>query len=116
MDQIIVEGLEIDCVIGVFEHEKLRTQTLSLDLWLCHDLRAAGEQDDLSLTLDYGTISERLRAFAASHQFELLETLADRFAHILINEFRVSSLKLHLRKFAAVPRAHSVGVMIEREA
>ena len=114
MDKVLIEALEVDTVIGVYEWERTITQTLSLDLLLATDIRAAAEDDDLSRTLDYDAISRRIGTFAKENDFELVETFAERLAAMLRDEFSIPWLRLTIRKPGAVPNARAVGVMIER--
>ncbi|MBK8970764.1 MAG: dihydroneopterin aldolase [Hahellaceae bacterium] len=114
VDKVFIEGLTLDCVIGVYAHEKTFRQRLFLDLEMAFDLSRAGASDDLRLTLDYHAISQRLIAYASAHQVALLETLAERMAEILLSEFRVPWLRLKIRKPGAVAEAVTVGIEIER--
>lgn len=114
MDKIVIEALEIDTIIGVYEFEQTYPQRLFLDVELYCDTKPAAVSDELSLALDYAKVCSRLREYAWANSVLLLETLAERFAELLHNEFSVSRLKLHLRKPSALAETASVGVVIER--
>ncbi len=114
MDLVLIETLGVDTVIGVYEWERTITQRLLLDLELATDIRPAAASDDIALTLDYAAISERIIAFAAEHEFALVETFAERLADSLREEFAIAWLRLTIRKPAAVPEAAAVGVSIAR--
>ncbi|QTF93634.1 dihydroneopterin aldolase [Halomonas sp. BM-2019] len=114
MDLVLIESLGVDTVIGVYDWERTITQRLALDLALATDIRPAAAADDIALTLDYAAISERIAAFAAEHQFALVETFAERLAAVLREEFAIAWLRLTVRKPGAVPAADAVGVQIER--
>ncbi|WP_404475251.1 dihydroneopterin aldolase [Vreelandella venusta] len=114
MDRILIEGLTVDTVIGVYDWERTIAQSLSLDLSLATDIRPAAATDDLRLTLDYAAICQRIQQFANEHQFALVETFAERLAACLRSEFSISWLRLTLRKPGAVPQASSVGLEIIR--
>lgn len=114
MDLVLIEALAVDTVIGVYDWERSIQQRLVLDLALATDIRPAAAGDDLSQTLDYAAISERIAAFAAAHDFELVETFAERLATTLRAEFGIPWLRLTVRKPGAVPQAAAVGVTIER--
>ena len=116
MDLVLIEALKVDTVIGVYDWERTLTQTLELDLALATDIRPAAADDDLTRTLDYAAISERIAAFGAASEFALVETFAERLAAILRDEFGIAWLRLTLRKPGAVPAARAVGVCIERGA
>ena len=114
VDQIIIEALQIDTVIGVYPFEKTFQQRLYLDMVLAWDIRVAGQSDKLEDTLNYAAVCERLRDYAAEHRFQLLETLLEKFSELLHQEFGVRWMRLHIRKPSAVAEAASVGVRIER--
>ncbi|UYG04837.1 dihydroneopterin aldolase [Halomonas sp. LR3S48] len=114
MDCVLIESLELETVIGVYDWERSIRQRLTLDLELATDIRPAAADDDLARTLDYAAISQRIARFAAEHDFALVETFAERLAQLLMAEFAVPWLRLTLRKPGAVPAAASVGVRIER--
>ncbi len=114
MDLVLIESLGVDTVIGVYDWERTITQRLVLDLELATDIRPAAADDDIAQTLDYAAISERVEAFAADHDFALVETFAERLAGMLREEFSIPWLRLSVRKPGAVPSASAVGVRIER--
>ncbi|MEQ4537433.1 MAG: dihydroneopterin aldolase [Billgrantia sp.] len=114
MDCVLIESLELETVIGVYDWERTIRQRLVLDLELATDIRPAAADDDLTKTLDYAAISQRIQHFADEHDFALVETFAERLAELLMTEFSVPWLRLTLRKPGAVPAAAAVGVRIER--
>ncbi|MGY6564248.1 MAG: dihydroneopterin aldolase [Halomonadaceae bacterium] len=114
MDCVLIESLELETVIGVYDWERTIRQRLVLDLELATHIRPAAADDDLTKTLDYAAISQRIQRFADEHDFALVETFAERLAQLLMTEFFVPWLRLTLRKPGAVPAAAAVGVRIER--
>ena len=114
MDKVFIEQLAVNTVIGVCDWERTITQRLVLDLCMAWDIRQAATDDDLQYTLDYAAVSEHVLAFAARHQFELVETFAERLAAELMQTFGIGGLRLKLTKPGAVPQAAGVGVIIER--
>ncbi|EKE70237.1 dihydroneopterin aldolase [Gallaecimonas xiamenensis] len=114
-DRIFIEGLEVYAVIGVFDWEKTHKRKLVFDLELATDIRAAARGDDYGQALCYGKISAFITQYTENHQFELLETLAERIAQHLISDFGVSWLRLKLSKPRAVANARNVGLIIERQ-
>ncbi len=97
-DQIIIEGLRIDSLIGVYAHERERPQPLVFDVALGVDLRAPGRSDQLADTLDYATIVAVLRDFVAERSDQLLERLAEDCCALLAARFRPRWIRLHVRK------------------
>ncbi|MCB1648619.1 MAG: dihydroneopterin aldolase [Pseudomonadales bacterium] len=114
MDIVYIQDLGIETVIGVYDWERECRQTVRLSLEMASDIRAAAAQEDLSQTLDYHAIAERLSAFVQASEFQLIETLAEEVAALLMREFGVRWLRLQVSKPGAVPAARDVGVRIER--
>ena len=114
-DSIFIEKLSFLASIGVFEWEKQFEQKLELDIELSTDIRPAAANDDLNLTLNYAAISELVIQLAKAEHHDLIETLAEKIAAKLLQEFNTQQVSLTLRKPSAVPAAASVGVKITRQ-
>ena len=114
MDIIYLHDLRIDTVIGVFDWERRIRQTVILDLDLSADIRRAAASDDLADTLNYKAVAKRLIDFVGHSEFQLVETLAERIAELVLDEFAVQWLRLRVNKLGALRGARDVGVVIER--
>ncbi|MGN0864253.1 MAG: dihydroneopterin aldolase [Stenotrophomonas koreensis] len=114
MDKVFIEGLEIPALIGIYDWERRIRQTLVFDLEMGFDNRHPAASDNIEHTLNYKAISKRLIEFVGQSDFGLVETLAERCAAIVLEEFAVSWLRLKLSKPGAVRGARAVGVIIER--
>lgn len=114
VDIIYLHDLRIDTVIGVFDWERRIKQTVILDLEMATDIRKAAATDQLDDTLNYKAVAKRLIQFVEESEFQLVETLAERVADIVLSEFDVPWLRLRLNKQGAVRGARDVGVIIER--
>lgn len=113
-DRILIEGLEVRTVIGIFDWEREIRQTVRLDLEMAWDISRAAASDDIEHALDYKAVSKRLIAFVESSSFGLIEALAESCASIVLNEFSVPWLHLKLSKPGAVRGSENVAVVIER--
>jgi dihydroneopterin aldolase len=114
MDIVFLHGLKIETVIGAFDWERRIEQTVVLDLDLGFDIRGAAASDNLGDALNYKAVAKRLTAFVGAGQFHLVETLAERVAELLLEEFPIDWLRLRVNKPGAVRGARDVGVLIER--
>ena len=114
MDIVFITGLRADTVIGVYDWERRIRQTVVLDLELASDNRRAAASDGIGDALDYAAISARLLSFIEESEFQLIETLAEQVAALVLAEFAVPWLRLRLAKPGAVAEARDVGVLIER--
>ena len=114
MDIVFIEDLRIDTVIGIYDWERRVRQTLSFDVEMAFDNTLPAASDDIALTLNYKDVSKRLIDYVGASSFGLVETLAERCAAIIRDEFGVSWVRLKLSKPGAVRGARAVGVRIER--
>lgn len=115
MDKILVRGLKVSTIVGIFDWEREVPQPVILDLEMGTDIRAAAAADDIGATIDYKAVSDRLCDFIATNQFRLIETLAEQCADILLQEFAITALTLRVSKPEAVPAADTVCVEISRQ-
>jgi len=114
MDLVFIEDLRIDTIIGVYDWERRTRQTIALDVEMAFDNTRPAATDAIADTLDYKAVSKRLIAFVEGSSFQLVETLAERCAALIREEFGVAWLRLKLSKPGAVRGARAVGVVIER--
>ena len=114
MDHVFIEDLRIETTIGIYDWEKAIRQVVALDLEMAFDNRVPAASDRIEDTLDYKAVSKRLKAFVGESRFELVETLAERCAELVMREFGVRWLRLKLAKPGAVTDSKAVGVVIER--
>jgi 2-amino-4-hydroxy-6-hydroxymethyldihydropteridine diphosphokinase len=114
MDKVFIEGLEIEALIGIYDWERRVRQPLQFDIEMAFDNRRPAASDAIADTLDYKAVSKRLIEFVSQSGFGLVETLAERCATLIIQEFAVAHVRLKLSKPGAVRGARAVGVIIER--
>jgi dihydroneopterin aldolase len=114
MDVVFIEDLRIETTIGIYDWEKAIRQTVAFDIEMAFDNTVPAATDAIADTLDYKAVSKRLKAYVGEAKFELVETLAERCAAIIREEFGVAWVRLKLSKPGAVTGSKAVGVIIER--
>jgi len=114
MDIVFLRDLKIETIIGIFDWEREIKQTVSLDLEMAADVAKAAQTDSIEATLDYKAVAKRLIDFVGHSEYKLVETLAERVAGIVLNEFHVPWVRVRVNKPGAVRYAGDVGVVIER--
>lgn len=114
MDIVFINQLTVETTIGAYDWEKTIKQTLKIDLEMSWDNKAPALNDDLTKALDYATVSQRITTWLSEQKIELIETVAERIAAMLLVEFNIEWLKLTIHKPDAVANAFGVGVCIER--
>lgn len=113
-DIIFIEGLEIETIIGVYEHERDIKQKVVLDIEMTLPESDAASSDDLRHTVDYDAVSKLVTSYVIDTQYQLIESLAEQVASLVLGAFAADSLKLKLSKPGAVKNAKSVGLIIQR--
>ncbi len=113
-DVIFLAGLTVDCIVGIWDWERRVKQKVVLDLEMAADIRRAAASDSIDDTLDYKRVAKRLLGFVGDSQFQLVETLAERVAELVITEFDVPWVRVRLNKQGAIRGARDVGILIER--
>lgn len=115
MQQIIIEGLKVDTLIGVYDWERTQLTTLIVDLVIDTDLTPAMVTDDVATTIDYAKLAEVIKAVGRASQFELLEALAGAIITAISNDFSVSKIDLTIIKPGILPDADKVAIRIVKE-
>ena len=114
MDIVYISELRIETIIGIYDWERKVRQVVSVDLEMAADNRKAAATESIDDALNYKAVAKRLIKFAEESEFQLVETLAERMAEIILEEFDVAWLRLKLGKPGAVTGSREVGVIIER--
>ena len=115
LDVIFIEALQVETVIGVYDWERRIRQPVVIDLEMGADVARAAASDDVADTLDYKAVSKRVQQFVGESSFFLVETLTERIAALVLDEFPVPWVRVRLNKVGALRGAKGVGIVIERE-
>lgn len=114
MDIIFLHGLKVDTVIGIWDWERKIRQTVVIDLEMGADIAKAAASDQVEDTLNYKLVAKRLQQFVGDAEFQLVETLAEKIAAIVLDEFGVPWVRVKLSKPGAIRGSRDVGILIER--
>jgi 7,8-dihydroneopterin aldolase/epimerase/oxygenase len=110
VSKIFVHGIRIEAEVGVYPHERGRTQPLLVDVEL--DVAWAGA-DRLADTVNYETIVAAAQAVADEGHIELVEIFAEHLAGRCLEDPRVTRARIRVDKPEALaPRAAGAGVEI----
>ncbi len=115
MDKLYIQSLLLHTTIGCLTWEKQILQTVIVSLEMGIDCKTISLTDSIESTHNYALLSEQLIAFARVAKYDLIETLAEKLAQFIHQEYpMIKQLKLSLEKPGAIPHAKTVGVIIER--
>jgi dihydroneopterin aldolase len=114
MDKIFLSQLSIECIVGIWDWERRVKQTVVIDVEMAADIRKAATSDSIEDTIDYKRVAKRLITFVGESQYQLVETLTEQIARVIVTEFGVTWVKVRLNKRGAIRGARDVGIEIER--
>ena len=114
MDKIFIHALKTETIVGIFDWERQVKQTVVMDIEFSADIGKAARSDSIDDTLNYKGVAKRVLAFVDESRFHLVETLAERVAMLILEEFGVSWVSIALSKPGAIRGSRDVGVMLER--
>ncbi len=112
-DRLVIHDLKAECRIGAFDWERERPQPIWIDLELAIDAAKAARRDDVQAAVDYGHLVTSVKGLAEGKTYQLLETLAEDVAALVLEEFRVPQVRVQVKK-RALPGIDYAAVEVER--
>jgi dihydroneopterin aldolase len=107
--------LRIDCIVGIYPHEREQAQTVFLDIELDYDFALAAASDAIPDAVDYDDVTRSVTALVQAKRSQLIETMAEATAAMLLERVpALRAVRLEIRKPAAVPAADCSFVRVER--
>ncbi|MFQ3362102.1 MAG: dihydroneopterin aldolase [Woeseiaceae bacterium] len=114
MDAIFLNEMRVETIVGIWDWERKTKQIVSIDLEMGADIKKAALTDNIEDTLNYKGVSKRIRKFVEDSDFQLVETMAEKIAEIILVEFNVPWVKVRVNKPGAIRGSKDVGVFITR--
>ena len=110
-----LQGLRVECLVGIHPHERATPQSVLFDIELDYDFAAAATGDAIDAAVDYTAVASQVTELAIRRQFQLIETMVEESAAMLLSRFpQVIRVRIEIRKPAAVPAAACSLVRVER--
>lgn len=97
VETIMLSGLRLQCLCGALPEEQDRRQPYEFDIEMTADV-AATDSDVLADTIDYGQVLDRIETVTESEAFQLFERMAARVATAVLEDERIRSVTVELRK------------------
>lgn len=116
VDRILIEALEVECIVGVRPLERRRKQVVRLDLALSLDLSGAGKTGRITDTVDYARIADEVSGLLRFREYQLIEVATEELAAMLFGVHpMLQALQIRLEKPEALRgRARSASVEVQR--
>jgi len=118
-DIIHIRSIETTSIIGIYPHEKINKQPVIVDLNIYTDIKPAALSEDIKDTCDYANITKFIVTYLNTNKFNLIETLAENLADMLLKKFYLHKIDLKISKPMAlqdIVKGSLVSVSISREA
>lgn len=100
------EHHQIDCIIGVDEHERLLEQEIYVDVKVEYNFSRCVLTDQICDTIDYTLLAKTVTDLARKRKYKLLESLAYEAVQLLINHFQLSWAWIRIKKPKGLSTAH----------
>jgi len=108
---IRIKSLRANGILGVYEKERIGVRPVVVNLAVEIDGTAAASTDDISATVDYSTIRDRVVRVIETSDARLLEHLAALIVDTVLEDPRVIAVEAEVDKPAALRMAESVAVI-----
>jgi len=98
LDLLTITGLEVFAHHGVFDFERENGQRFVIDVELALDAAGAASGDDLAQTVHYGELSVEIAEAVSADPVDLIETLAERVAGVVLAHPPVERVRVVVHK------------------
>ena len=113
-DLIFLNDFLIDANIGVYKHEKIKSQPLRINIIAKVKNPKKINDDKLYSVVCYNQISKKIKKIIKSGHTILLEKLAEKIFQECFKNKRIQTIKIRLEKLDAIQEAESAGIEVER--
>ena len=106
MNTISIVDLEITCIIGILPNERVKEQTLLLNINLDVDIGDSTFADDINETIDYTTIAEMATQLASTKKYNLIESFCRDLNNLFLETFQaIKKTRISVKKPNGIPKA-----------
>ena len=106
MNTISIIDLEITCIIGILPNERVKEQTLLLNINLDVDIGDSTFADDINQTIDYTIIAEMATQLAITKKYNLIESFCKDLNNLFLETFQaIQQTRITVKKTNALPKA-----------
>lgn len=113
-DLIFLNDFMIDANIGVYKHDKIKSQPLRINIIAKVKNPKKINDDKLYSVVCYNQISKKIKKIIKSGHTILLEKLAEKIFQECFKNKRIQTMKIRLEKLDAIQEAESAGIEVER--
>ncbi|MDQ1237462.1 MAG: dihydroneopterin aldolase/dihydroneopterin triphosphate 2'-epimerase [Wigglesworthia glossinidia] len=114
MNILFIKKLKIMASVGINNWEKNILQKIFVDIKIPINFKKSLNKDSLINRIDYIKIKNEIIFLVQNKHFNLIESLAEEIADMLVNNFSIPFVKITVNKPSAILEASNVGVTIIR--
>ncbi len=116
MDWVRIHRLELDCIVGLYPHERVREQPILLDVEMQVDTRQAARSGRIAHTVAYDLVAAQLFELLKFRRYRLIEMAAEELSGMLLGIHPlVQMVRLSIEKPGALRGlARSASVQVQR--
>ena len=97
-DCITIKDISIYSYHGLLPEERQRGQEFLVSLVMEVDLAGVAASDDITYTVNYAEVVNKLQEIFTSNTYNLIETLAEKIAGELLNFTRIKGIEVSVEK------------------
>lgn len=97
-DAIVLTGLRVRAHHGVYDFERENGQDFVVDVTAWLDLAAPAASDDVAATVHYGELAEEIADAVRRDPVDLIETVAERVAGVVLAHPPVDAVEVTVHK------------------
>jgi len=107
--KLIIEDYKASLILGVYDYEKKSKCNILISLTIDYNPVEASKNDDVSYTIDYDQISERIDSFLNAKNYNLIEKLICDLGEDLLKYFSlINSIEISIEKLGIMEKASKV--------
>ena len=114
MDKLVISGLKLQTIIGVYAWEQAVKQTLLLDVVLQFDSQKPGQSDKIADSIDYAQLNQQIRDSIEQKSYRLIEAVAEDVASLCLAHQLIQAVEITVHKPGALRGATNVAISICR--
>ena len=111
MDKIHIRDLTCQCILGVYGEERNNLRNVVVNIVIYH---APVRSDNIEFAVDYDTVSQKIVSSVRATQFQLIETLAQFIADIVLETSEVLACRVTVDKPGVPAGAESAAAEVLR--
>ena len=111
-DQIILNGIKSNCIIGVNLDERKKKQEIIINLVIFYDFSKLN--DEIENTINYSSVYKFTKRFVENSKFYLIEPLGNELANKLIHKFKLIKIEIEIIKPSVFGDGETVSVKLKR--